>query len=86
MADTPVADGRQRPRVDDPPGRDVGDDGPRSNGATPERRPAAADNPAVVDVVFAETGTADGNVADDGISFAFDQYFVGTLTVTKTAR
>ncbi len=29
--------------------------------------------------------TLNGNVVDDGVSFAFDQYFVGTLTVTKTA-
>jgi uncharacterized repeat protein (TIGR01451 family) len=56
-----------------------------SNGATAETQTAAADNPAVVDVVFAETGTANGNVANNGVSFAFDQYFVGTLTVTKTA-
>ena len=36
-------------------------------------------------VVFAETGNSDGNVANDGVSFAYDQYFVGTLTVTKSA-
>jgi uncharacterized repeat protein (TIGR01451 family) len=56
-----------------------------SLGVTAETQTAAADNAAVVDVVFAETGTANGNVANNGISLAFDQYFVGTLTVTKTA-
>jgi uncharacterized repeat protein (TIGR01451 family) len=56
-----------------------------SNGATAEVETAAADNAAVVDVVFAETGTANGNVVENGVSMAFDQYFVGTLTVTKTA-
>lgn len=56
-----------------------------SNGTAFEAATATADNPAVVDVVFAETGTDDGNVANDGVSFAYDQYFVGTLTVTKSA-
>ena len=28
---------------------------------------------------------ANGNVVNNGVSMAFDQYFVGTLTVTKTA-
>ena len=56
-----------------------------SNGGTPEAETAAADNAAVVDVVFAEAGVLNGNVVEDGISMAFDQYFVGTLTVTKTA-
>jgi uncharacterized repeat protein (TIGR01451 family) len=56
-----------------------------SSGATLETQSAAADDPAVVDVVFAETGVADGNVIRDGVSMAFDQYFVGTLTVTKSA-
>ena len=56
-----------------------------SSGATLEVETAAVDNPAVVDVVFAETGTANGNVVENGVSMAFDQYFVGTLTVTKTA-
>jgi uncharacterized repeat protein (TIGR01451 family) len=56
-----------------------------SNGATFEAATAGVDNPLVVDVVFAETGTVDGNAANDGVSFAYDQYFVGTLTVTKTA-
>ena len=56
-----------------------------SNGATLETQSGAADNPAVVDVVFAETGVANGNVVNNGVSLAFDQYFVGTLTVTKTA-
>ena len=36
-------------------------------------------------MVFAEAGTLNGNTVEDGISMAFDQYFVGTLTVTKTA-
>jgi uncharacterized repeat protein (TIGR01451 family) len=44
-----------------------------------------ADDPDVVEVVFAETGINDGNTANDGVSFAYDQYFVGTLTVTKSA-
>ena len=56
-----------------------------SNGATLETQSGAADNPAAVDVVFAETGVANGNVVNNGVSLAFDQYFVGTLTVTKTA-
>ena len=56
-----------------------------SSGATLETETAAADNPAVVDVVFAETGTLNGNVVENGVSMAFDQYFVGTLTVTKSA-
>jgi uncharacterized repeat protein (TIGR01451 family) len=56
-----------------------------SNGATFETMTAALDNPTVVDVVFAETGVANGNVVNNGISFAYDQYIVGTLTVTKTA-
>jgi len=56
-----------------------------SNGATAEAESGAADNAAVVDVVFAEAGTLNGNTVEDGISMAFDQYFVGTLTVTKTA-
>jgi uncharacterized repeat protein (TIGR01451 family) len=56
-----------------------------SNGVTAETESGVADNPAAVDVVFAEAGTLNGNVVEDGISLAFDQYFVGTLTVTKTA-
>jgi uncharacterized repeat protein (TIGR01451 family) len=56
-----------------------------SNGVTPEAESGALDDPAVVDVVFAETGIANGNVVENGISMAFDQYFVGTLTVRKTA-
>ena len=56
-----------------------------SNGVTAEAESGVADNPAVVDVVFAEAGVLNGNVVEDGISMAFDQYFVGTLTVTKTA-
>lgn len=56
-----------------------------SSGATLEVQSAAVDNPAVVDVVFAETGVTNGNVVNNGVSLAFDQYFVGTLTVTKSA-
>jgi uncharacterized repeat protein (TIGR01451 family) len=56
-----------------------------SNGATLETQSGVADNPAAVDVVFAETGVANGNVANNGVSLAWDQYLVGTLTVTKTA-
>jgi len=56
-----------------------------SSGATLETESGAADNAAAVDVVFAETGVANGNVINNGVSMAFDQYFVGTLTVTKTA-
>jgi uncharacterized repeat protein (TIGR01451 family) len=56
-----------------------------TSGATLETQTAGADNAAAVDVVFAETGVANGNVANNGVSLAFDQYFVGTLTVTKTA-
>ena len=50
-----------------------------------KRKPLQLDNPAVVDVVFADAGVLNGNVVEDGISLAFDQYLVGTLTVTKTA-
>ncbi len=50
-----------------------------------EAETGLADDPNVVEVVFAETGTNDGNTANDGVSFAYDQYFVGTLTVTKSA-
>jgi uncharacterized repeat protein (TIGR01451 family) len=57
-----------------------------SSGATLEAETAAVDNPAAVDVVFAETGTLNGNVVENGVSMAFDQYLVGTLTVTKTAE
>jgi uncharacterized repeat protein (TIGR01451 family) len=56
-----------------------------SNGVTPEAPTAAADDPTVVEAVFAESGTLLGNTANDGISFAYDVYLVGTLTVTKTA-
>jgi uncharacterized repeat protein (TIGR01451 family) len=56
-----------------------------SNGVTPEAETAGADVAANVDVVFAETGVANGNVVENGVSLAFDQYVVGTLTVTKTA-
>jgi uncharacterized repeat protein (TIGR01451 family) len=56
-----------------------------TNGVTAETESGAADVAGAVDVVFAETGVANGNTAEDGVSFAYDQYFVGTLTVTKTA-
>src|SRR6185436_12845475 len=57
-----------------------------SNGGTFEAPSGAADDPAVVEVVFAEAGNTDGNTQYDGVSFAYDQYFVGTLTVTKSAN
>jgi uncharacterized repeat protein (TIGR01451 family) len=56
-----------------------------SSGVTLETESGAADSATAVDVVFAETGIANGNVINNGVSMAFDQYFVGTLTVTKTA-
>lgn len=56
-----------------------------TNGGTVESPTTAADDPAVVEAVYAESGVLDGNTARDGISFAYDQYVVGTLTVTKTA-
>jgi len=56
-----------------------------TNGATVEVPTAAADDPTVVEAVYAESGVLDGNVVNDGISFAYDQYLVGTLTVTKLA-
>jgi uncharacterized repeat protein (TIGR01451 family) len=56
-----------------------------SNGGTSEVETAGADDAAVVDVVFADAGVLNGNVVEDGISMAFDQYVVGTLTVRKTA-
>ena len=56
-----------------------------SNGVTPEVETAGIDNATVVDVVFADAGVLNGNVVEDGISMAFDQYLVGTLTVRKTA-
>jgi len=54
-----------------------------SNGATPEAPTSQADDPDVVEAVFAESGTLVGNVIRDGVSFAYDVYLVGTLTVTK---
>jgi uncharacterized repeat protein (TIGR01451 family) len=56
-----------------------------TSGATLETESGVADVANAVDVVFAETGVANGNAVEDGVSFAYDQYFVGTLTVTKTA-
>jgi uncharacterized repeat protein (TIGR01451 family) len=56
-----------------------------SNGVDAETETAGVDVAANVDVVFAETGVANGNVVENGVSLAFDQYVVGTLTVTKTA-
>jgi uncharacterized repeat protein (TIGR01451 family) len=56
-----------------------------SDGVTLEAPSGVADDPSLVDVVFAESGNAAGNTQYDGISFAYDQYIVGTLTVTKTA-
>ncbi len=56
-----------------------------TNGATVDAPTTQVDDPTVVEVVNAESGTADGNVVRDGISFAYDQYIVGTLKVTKSA-
>lgn len=57
-----------------------------SNGATVEAPTAAADDPLVVEAVYAEDdGALPGNTARNGISLAFDVYLVGTLTVTKIA-
>lgn len=56
-----------------------------SNGATVEAPTNLADDPTVVEPVFAESGTLLGNAINNGISFAYDVYLVGTLTVTKTA-
>jgi len=56
-----------------------------SNGATLEQPTTLADDPTVVEAVFAESGVLLGNAVNDGISFAYDVYLVGTLTVTKTA-
>ncbi len=59
-----------------------------SSGATLEAPTNAADVAGTVEAVFAEsgptTGTSVGNVDKDGISFAYDQYVVGTLSVKKT--
>ena len=56
-----------------------------TNGVTDDAPSGAADNATAVDVVLAETGTTQGNTANNGVSWAWDQYVVGTLTVTKTA-
>jgi uncharacterized repeat protein (TIGR01451 family) len=59
-----------------------------TSGATPEAPTGAADVAGTVEAVFAEsgptTGTSVGNADKDGISFAYDQYVVGTLSVKKT--
>ena len=55
-----------------------------SNGATPEAQTTVVDDPNAVEAVFAESGITLGNQANDGYSFAYDVYLVGTLTVTKT--
>jgi uncharacterized repeat protein (TIGR01451 family) len=54
-----------------------------TNGATLMAQSGGADNPAVVDVVFADVGA----VARDGIHEAADQYAIqsASLTVTKTS-
>ena len=36
-------------------------------------------------MAFADAGVLERHTVEDGISLAFDQYLVGTLTVTKTA-
>jgi uncharacterized repeat protein (TIGR01451 family) len=53
---------------------------PGTNGATPATQTAGADNPAVVDIVFADT-------ARDATESAADQYWIrsAALTITKTA-
>jgi len=60
-----------------------------SSGATLELPTGAADVAGTVEAVFAETGpttgTSAGNADKDGISYAYDQYVVGTLNVKKTA-
>jgi uncharacterized repeat protein (TIGR01451 family) len=56
-----------------------------TNGTVLEAESGAADLAGTVDVVFAESGTDVDNQDYDGISLAYDQYLVGTLTVTKTA-
>jgi uncharacterized repeat protein (TIGR01451 family) len=55
-----------------------------SNGVTPEAPTAAADDPLAVEAVFAESGNVLGNQPNDGYSFAYDVYLVGTLTVSKS--
>jgi uncharacterized repeat protein (TIGR01451 family) len=57
-----------------------------TNGGTPETQSAGADQPNVVDIVFAD-GNAGGNVARDGQGFADDQYVVvaAAFTATKAA-
>ncbi len=59
-----------------------------TSGATLEAQTAAADVAGTVENVFAETGpttgTSVGNADKDGISFAYDEYVVGTLSVAKT--
>jgi len=58
-----------------------------TSGASPEAPTGAADLAGTVEAVFAEsgptTGTAVGNANNDGWSFAYDQYVVGTLSVKK---
>ncbi|HEY0413434.1 MAG TPA: hypothetical protein VGD66_09850 [Allosphingosinicella sp.] len=58
-----------------------------SLGATVVATPTANANN-VMDTVFADAGTASGNVQYDGQEFAFDDYTVSaaSLTVTKTSR
>jgi uncharacterized repeat protein (TIGR01451 family) len=60
-----------------------------TSGATVEAPTGAADVAGTVEAVYAEsgptTGTSTGNVDKDGVSFAYDQYVVGTLNVKKTA-
>jgi uncharacterized repeat protein (TIGR01451 family) len=59
-----------------------------TSGVSLEAPTGAADVAGTVEAVFAETGpttgTAVGNTDKDGISFAYDEYLVGTLSVTKT--
>ncbi|HUQ12307.1 MAG TPA: hypothetical protein VM146_18500 [Steroidobacteraceae bacterium] len=57
---------------------------PSNTGGTVIEAPSgAADAAGTVDIVYAESGVAIDNVINNGESLAYDQYFVGTLTVTK---
>lgn len=86
--------------VDVPLGRSTGDvAGVKLNATAAEATAAGslgatvvqstgANDPLSVDTVFAEAGTANGNVQYDGQEFAFDDYTVlaASLSLTKTSR
>jgi uncharacterized repeat protein (TIGR01451 family) len=57
-----------------------------TSGTVIETPSGAADNAAATDIVWAESGILNGNAINNGESLAFDQYVVGTLTVTKVAN